>query len=65
MQQIDQGNKSATLAIPIIWFWAPLLIGLSISIVASFTLFLRYLVVAAGGVDSIPARVTATAMETD
>ena len=65
MQQIDQGNKSATLAIPSIWFWAPLLIGLSISIVASFTLFLRYFVVAAGGVDSIPTRDTATPVETD
>ncbi len=65
MQQIDQGNKSATLAIPIIWFWAPLLIGLGISIVASFTLFLRYLVVAAGRVDSIPPRALSIIAESD
>ncbi len=56
MQQIDQGNKSATLAIPIIWFWSPLLIGLGMSILASFTLFIRYSIVAAGGVDRIPTR---------
>ncbi|MFM9884911.1 MAG: TRAP transporter small permease [Burkholderiales bacterium] len=65
MQQIDQGNKSATLAIPIIWFWAPLLIGLAISVAASFTLLVRYVVVAVGGADRIPPRAISMTAESD
>ena len=65
VQQIDQGNKSATLAIPIIWFWAPLLIGLGISVVASFTLFVRYLLFAATGVDRVVPRAKSIIVEAD
>ncbi|MSQ20789.1 MAG: TRAP transporter small permease [Betaproteobacteria bacterium] len=65
LQQIDQGNKSSTLAIPIIWFWTPLLIGLGISVIASFTLFIRYLLFAATGVDPVAVRAKSIIMEAD
>jgi TRAP-type C4-dicarboxylate transport system permease small subunit len=54
MQQINQGDKSQTLGIPIVFYWAPLLIGMGISAIASFLLAIRAGVIAAGGADPRP-----------
>jgi TRAP-type C4-dicarboxylate transport system permease small subunit len=59
-QQIEQGNKSITLAIPIAYYWAPLLIGMAGSTIASLLLTLRFAIVALGGCDVAPARALTT-----
>lgn len=56
MQQIGQGDRSQTLGLPIVLYWAPLMVGMAISAIASAVLALRYLVIAAGGVDCAPPR---------
>jgi TRAP-type C4-dicarboxylate transport system permease small subunit len=43
-QQIGRGDTSMTLAIPIAWYWAPLLIGLVISALACLAHAARYFV---------------------
>ena len=48
MQQIAQGDKSNTLAIPIVAFWAPLLIGMAISTLCALALTLRWCAAALG-----------------
>lgn len=48
MQQITQGDKSNTLAIPIVAFWAPLLIGMAISTLCALALAVRWTVAALG-----------------
>lgn len=55
-QQVGQGDVSNTLAIPIIVFWAPLVIGLAASIFSCVLLVLRFAVLAATGRDPVPAR---------
>lgn len=42
MQQIAQGDKSNTLAIPIVAFWAPLLVGMAISTLCALALTMRW-----------------------
>lgn len=54
VQQINQGDKSQTLGIPILFYWAPLLIGMGVSAIASLLLALRAGVIALGGVDPRP-----------
>jgi TRAP-type C4-dicarboxylate transport system permease small subunit len=49
--QIGKGDSSLTLSIPVIWYWAPLLIGLSLSAVASLAHTLRYIYAAVRGAD--------------
>lgn len=41
--QIAKGDASLTLGIPIVWYWMPLLIGLSLSAVAALAHSLRYI----------------------
>lgn len=41
--QIGQGDRSVTLGIPMLWYWAPLLTGTLLSIGASFLVFLKAL----------------------
>ena len=41
--QVSQGDRSVTLGIPMLWYWAPLLTGTLLSIGASFLVFLKAL----------------------
>jgi TRAP-type C4-dicarboxylate transport system permease small subunit len=41
--QIGQGDRSVTLGIPMLWYWAPLLAGTALSIAASVVVFLKAL----------------------
>jgi TRAP-type C4-dicarboxylate transport system permease small subunit len=41
-QQLDRGDTSMTLAIPIGWYWAPLLLGLAISALACLAHAVRH-----------------------
>jgi TRAP-type C4-dicarboxylate transport system permease small subunit len=41
-QQIGRGDSSMTLAIPIAWYWAPLLVGLTISALACLAHAVRH-----------------------
>lgn len=41
--QIDQGDRSNTLAIPILAYWAPLLLGLTMSALCALVLALRWI----------------------
>lgn len=52
-QQVAGGIVSNTLAIPIAVFWAPLAIGLAISVLASLILIARYAALAATGRDPV------------
>lgn len=55
-QQIANGDVSNTLAIPIGFFWAPLLIGLVVSILACLLLIARFAMLAVSGRDPVPPR---------
>jgi TRAP-type C4-dicarboxylate transport system permease small subunit len=48
MQQHGYGDRSQTIGIPILFYWAPLLAGCTLSIVATALLALRYGLIAAG-----------------
>jgi TRAP-type C4-dicarboxylate transport system permease small subunit len=50
-RQIDAGDMSQTIGVPIVWYWLPLLAGLGLSAVVCLILAARYAVVAAGGGD--------------
>lgn len=54
-QQIAKGDISMTLAIPIFWYWLPLLIGLLVSAIVCLVHAARYLVAAATGADPLRA----------
>ncbi len=54
-QQIAKGDVSNTLAIPIVWYWAPLLIALGVSALACVVHVLRHLVVLVAGAERIGA----------
>jgi TRAP-type C4-dicarboxylate transport system permease small subunit len=54
VQQINQGDRSQTIAIPIVFYWAPLLIGMGVSAFVSLLLAVRAAIIAAGGVDPRP-----------
>jgi hypothetical protein len=41
-QQIERGDTSMTLALPIAWYWAPLLVGLVISALACLAHAVRH-----------------------
>jgi TRAP-type C4-dicarboxylate transport system permease small subunit len=41
--QIRQGDQSVTLGIPMLWYWAPLLLGTALSIAASLVVLLKAL----------------------
>ena len=41
--QVSQGDRSVTLGIPMLWYWAPLLTGTLLSIGASVLVFLKAL----------------------
>lgn len=56
MQQIQRGDRSQTLGLPIVLYWTPLLVGMALAALASLALTVRYLVVAAGGSDIVPPR---------
>ncbi|MCW5772728.1 MAG: TRAP transporter small permease [Rhodospirillaceae bacterium] len=47
-QQIAQGDRSNTLAIPIIWYWGPLLAGMAASALCGLVLALRLAATALG-----------------
>jgi TRAP-type C4-dicarboxylate transport system permease small subunit len=50
-RQIDAGDMSQTIGVPIVWYWAPLLAGLGLGAIMCLILAARYAVVAAGGED--------------
>jgi TRAP-type C4-dicarboxylate transport system permease small subunit len=52
-QQINRGDSSMTLAIPIAWYWAPLLIGLVLSALACLAHAARHLVATIRGADPL------------
>jgi TRAP-type C4-dicarboxylate transport system permease small subunit len=52
-QQIAKGDTSMTLAIPIAWYWAPLLVGLAISALACVVHAVRHFQTALGGTDPL------------
>jgi len=52
-QQMAKGDISMTLAIPIVWYWAPLLAGLCVSAVACLIHAARYLVAVVTGADPL------------
>jgi TRAP-type C4-dicarboxylate transport system permease small subunit len=52
-QQIAKGDMSMTLAIPIVWYWAPLLIGLCVSSLACLIHAVRYATATATGRDPL------------
>jgi len=54
--QIGKGDTSMTLGIPIVWYWAPLLTGFSVSVFACLAHALRHLVTLVSGVDPLRAR---------
>ena len=41
--QLRQGDKSQTLGIPMIWYWAPLVVGMALSLLAVLLVGLRAL----------------------
>ena len=53
--QIAMGSSSPTIEIPIVWFWAPLLLGLTASAVACLANVARHLIVVATGQDALGA----------
>ena len=53
VEQIARGFRSPTLAIPIAWFWTPLLIGVPVSVVACLVNVLRYLIEVFSGHDPL------------
>jgi TRAP-type C4-dicarboxylate transport system permease small subunit len=57
VQQFDSGDASQTIAIPFAWYWAPLLIGGAMSVVAALLQTLRYLWGAATGLGDGAPRV--------
>lgn len=42
-REFGEGSRSSTLAIPMSWYWAPVLLGISLSALACAVLALRYL----------------------
>lgn len=50
-QQIEAGDRSTTIAIPIAYYWVPLLVGTIFAAVAALVVAARYLRMAAGGDD--------------
>jgi len=50
-QQIAKGDVSTTLAIPVVWYWAPLLIGLAVSVLGCLIHILRYIAAVVSGID--------------
>jgi TRAP-type C4-dicarboxylate transport system permease small subunit len=50
-RQIESGDMSQTIGVPIVWYWLPLLVGLGLAAIACLILAARYAVVAAGGED--------------
>lgn len=58
VQQIEAGDRSTTIAIPIGYYWAPLLIGCAAATIAALVVALRYFRLAAGGSDiaGVPAK---------
>jgi len=50
-RQIESGDMSQTIGVPIVWYWAPLLAGLGLAAILCLILAARYAVVAAGGED--------------
>ena len=53
--QIAMGSSSPTLAIPIAWYWTPLLIGMAVSVVACLVNVLRYFIAVFSGHDPLGA----------
>jgi TRAP-type C4-dicarboxylate transport system permease small subunit len=61
-QQIAKGDMSMTLAIPIVWYWAPLLIALGVSALACLLHAARYLVALLSGRDPLRSRASTSAV---
>ncbi len=53
--QIAMGSSSPTLAIPIVWYWTPLLIGMAVSVVACLVNVFRDILEAFSGHDPLGA----------
>lgn len=53
--QHGYGDASQTIGIPILWYWAPLLAGSALSVVAAGILALRFFIEAFGGRDPVAA----------
>lgn len=49
--QIGQGDRSQTIGVPIVLYWAPLLAGSLLSVTTGLLLCVRHAVIAAGGRD--------------
>jgi TRAP-type C4-dicarboxylate transport system permease small subunit len=47
--QMAKGDYSPTIGIPIVWYWVPLLLGVSASAAACVAQTIRYLLMAVGG----------------
>ena len=54
--QMGKGDTSMTLGIPIVWYWAPLLIGFTVSVFACLVHALRHFVALVSGADPLGAR---------
>ncbi|MCU0805279.1 MAG: TRAP transporter small permease [Burkholderiales bacterium] len=50
-RQIESGDMSQTIGVPIVWYWLPLLAGLGLAAIVCVILAARYAVLAAGGED--------------
>ena len=50
-RQIESGDMSQTIGVPIVWYWLPLLVGLGLAAIVCLILAARYAAVAAGGED--------------
>ena len=50
-RQIESGDMSQTIGVPIVWYWLPLLTGLGLAAIVCLILAARYAAVAAGGED--------------
>ncbi len=53
-QQIAYGDSSQTIGIPMAWYWAPLLLGAALSVLATLALALRFGAQALTGRDPVP-----------
>ena len=46
--QVANGDRSQTIGIPIVWYWAPLLLGMALSVLACILLAVRHALAAMG-----------------
>ena len=54
MQQLAFGDRSHTIGIPLAWYWAPLLVGLGLSVIATLLMAGRELARAVARSDVVP-----------